>query len=108
MNSEIKRGTIVRRKIEKSDDTRLNILHTAFELFLCKGYEATTIRMICNQTGIEAPTIYYYFKSKKGLFFAVVDEILTAYQALFSKHFGHQIYEVPHKLNRTYYIYTQK
>ncbi len=58
------------------------ILEIAFDLFLNIGYEATTVRMICRKAEIEAPTIYYYFGSKKGLFFAVVQWILKDYEQL--------------------------
>lgn len=47
----------------------------AFKLFLEKGYEATSVRSICKSAGIEQPTLYYFFGSKKGLFFAVADAL---------------------------------
>ena len=92
----------MKHKVETSDDTRLNIVYKAFDLFLVKGYEATTIRMICNQTGVESPTIYYYFKSKKGLFFAVVDHLLSEYQQLLQEHFRVKITD-PEKLLYRFY-----
>ena len=53
----------------------ISILEIAFKHFLDIGYEGTNIRSICNQAGVEAPTLYYYFKSKKGLFFSVVNKL---------------------------------
>ena len=48
------------------------IIKIAFDYFLNVGYEATTVRMVCKKANIEPPSLYYYFGSKKGLFFAVV------------------------------------
>ena len=58
------------------------IINIAFGYFLNIGYEATTVRMICKEANIEPPTLYYYFGSKKGLFFAVVDKMLADYQEM--------------------------
>jgi AcrR family transcriptional regulator len=59
-----------------SDDKVKVIEQIAFDFFLDKGYDATTVRMICQKAGIESPTLYYYFGSKKGLFFSIVDSLL--------------------------------
>ena len=72
-------------KGEQMEQKREQILEIAFDLFLTIGYEATTVRMICRKAEIEAPTIYYYFGSKRGLFFAVVDWILIEYGQLKTK-----------------------
>ena len=55
------------------------------ELFLKKGYEATNIREICFQAGIEPPTVYYYFGSKKGLFFSIYKDMLQKYYDGFNR-----------------------
>lgn len=47
----------------------------AFRLFLEKGYEATNIRDICKEVGIKASSLYFYYSSKKELFFSIYDEI---------------------------------
>ena len=58
------------------------IIKIAFDYFLNVGYEATTVRMVCKKANIEPPSLYYYFGSKKGLFFAVVDKMLADYQEM--------------------------
>ena len=55
------------------------IFYTSFKLFLENGYEATNIRDICNEVGVKASTIYFYFKSKQDLFFYIYDEICSGY-----------------------------
>ncbi|MDV3244515.1 MAG: TetR/AcrR family transcriptional regulator [Nitrososphaerales archaeon] len=47
------------------------ILQVASKLFAEKGYSNVSIREVCRETGTSAPVIYYYFRSKKGLFEAV-------------------------------------
>jgi len=51
------------------------ILEIAYNSFVEKGYENTNIRQLCKECKVEPPTIYYYFKSKKGLFFAVAGSL---------------------------------
>lgn len=55
------------------------IFYTSFRLFLENGYEATNIRDICNEVGVKASTIYFYYKSKQELFFYIYDEICKDY-----------------------------
>lgn len=57
---------------EKNSASR--ILDTALQLFGEKGYEATSIREICERAGITRPTLYYFFESKEGLYRAIVAE----------------------------------
>lgn len=47
------------------------IMDMAFRLFVEKGYEAANLRNIGNEVGINASTIYFYYKSKKKLFLDV-------------------------------------
>ena len=53
--------------------TEDRIKRVSFKLFLEKGYYGTSIREICKLSHIEAPTLYYYFKSKKGLLLSLYD-----------------------------------
>lgn len=57
-------------------DKKALIEHVAFDLFLNIGYDATSIRTICKQAKIDPPTLYNYYGSKKGLFFAIANERL--------------------------------
>jgi AcrR family transcriptional regulator len=47
---------------------RQQIMVTALKLFAQKGYAATTIREIIDEVGVSAPSLYYYFGSKEGLY----------------------------------------
>lgn len=50
------------------------ILDAALTLFAQKGYEATSTREICELAGITKPTLYYFYKSKEGVYRALIAE----------------------------------
>jgi TetR/AcrR family transcriptional regulator len=56
------------------------ILAVAARLFGERGYSNVSIRDVCREAGTSAPMIYYYFKDKKGLFRAAVNEKLSIKQ----------------------------
>jgi AcrR family transcriptional regulator len=69
-----------------SEDKMKVIERIAFDYFLDKGYDATTVRMICKKARIEPPTLYYYFGSKKGLFLSIVNSLLEDYTPIKMEH----------------------
>lgn len=52
------------------------ILNKAKGLFSIKGYDATSVREICEAAGITKPTLYHFYRSKEGVFRALVDGAL--------------------------------
>lgn len=54
--------------------TKKRISEAAKNLFIQKGYTATSIENISEATGISKGNIYYHFESKEGLFIHVLDE----------------------------------
>src|SRR4029453_9696211 len=56
------------------------ILHKAIELFATKGYDATSVREICEAAGITKPTLYHFYGSKEGVYRAIVDGALDAFR----------------------------
>jgi AcrR family transcriptional regulator len=52
--------------------TREAILDAACERFQRDGFEATTIRAVAAQAGVDAALVMHYFKSKGGLFAAAI------------------------------------
>ncbi len=57
------------------NNTNEKIRYIAFRLFLEKGYEATNLREICKEVDIKVASLYYYYQSKKELFFSIYDDI---------------------------------
>src|SRR5690606_22227104 len=58
------------------NDRRTQIIKVATELFREKGYYATSLDDIADRIGFTKPAIYYYFKSKEDVLFAIVNSIV--------------------------------
>ncbi len=60
----------------QSEDTRTKILETALDLFHRGSFKGTSINLVVEQAGITKGALFYYFKSKNELGYAVVDECI--------------------------------
>ena len=69
------------RTVKKPEERRQEIIVIARELFQRKNYESTTMQDIMNALGIAKGTIYHYFKSKKELLEAVIEDSVHEYIA---------------------------
>jgi AcrR family transcriptional regulator len=56
------------------------ILNKALELFSTKGYDATSVREICEAAEITKPTLYHFYGSKEGVYHALVEGALQEYK----------------------------
>ena len=56
------------KKRSLESGSRQQILDVALKLFAHKGYAAATVREIVDTVGITAPSLYYYFGNKEGLY----------------------------------------
>ncbi|MBZ0158492.1 MAG: TetR/AcrR family transcriptional regulator [Alphaproteobacteria bacterium] len=68
-----------KRKQERIDSpeehaARRRLLRAALELFMKKGYAATSVREIVDAAGLTKPVLYYYFGSKEGIYFELMRE----------------------------------
>jgi AcrR family transcriptional regulator len=68
----------VATEILRSND---RILKKALELFSEKGYDATSVREICEAAGITKPTLYHFYGSKEGVYRAIVEGALERFRA---------------------------
>ena len=66
-------------RYSKDMNNRETILENALVLFASFGYDATGVQEICEQSGITKPTLYHYFRSKRGLMEALLAENYTPY-----------------------------
>jgi AcrR family transcriptional regulator len=57
------------------------ILQKALGLFSEKGYDATSVREICEAAGITKPTLYHFYGSKEGVYRAIVEGALERFRA---------------------------
>ena len=53
---------------------RQRLLQAALDLFTEKGYASTSVREIVDAAGVTKPVLYYYFKSKEGIYLELFRE----------------------------------
>lgn len=75
----------MRKRVVKSPEIRQQeILNAAKKLFEEKGYENTPVEAIIKEADIAKGTFYYYFKTKKDILKALVENIGSQVTAHFS------------------------
>lgn len=65
-------------RLAKSTQTRQRILVAATDLFLADGYSNTSLDKVATEAGVTKPTVYSHFKSKAGLFDAVIQRFTSS------------------------------
>lgn len=73
------------RKAVVTGGKKDEIIAAALKLFLEKGYENTSIRMIQKAVGSEVGLFYYYFKDKDAVFEQALDLFFEQYKVEFDK-----------------------
>ena len=74
MNRSVKRkGPARTRRAQRSEQTRRRILDAAAELFVDRGYHATTIDSIAERADVAVETVYNRFKNKANLLNAILE-----------------------------------
>ena len=64
------------RIVKEHDERRNEIIITAEEFFLTKGFNKTTVNDILKRIGIAKGTFYHYFVSKEEVLDAVIGQII--------------------------------
>ena len=59
-------------------DSKETIIQTAKKLFSQKGFRATTIRDIANDSGLNSSLISYHFNGKEGLLRVLTQEVFSS------------------------------
>lgn len=65
------------KNTRKGENTRKRILQAARTVFSNHPYHSASVRMVGKAGNFDHPIIHYYFPKKKGLFDAVVQELLS-------------------------------
>lgn len=73
------------RKMVEQELSRERILEVARMLFVTKGYRAISMRSISQQLGYSHGSLYYHFKDKAELFYAIVQEDFYRLGRLFER-----------------------
>jgi AcrR family transcriptional regulator len=61
------------------------LIDAAIALFAEKGYASTSVNEIVSQVGLSKPVLYYYFRSKEGVFHATLDWASERQEALLAE-----------------------
>ena len=61
------------KRAERSRRTREKVIQAARELFVARGYGATSLREVADRAGVAVQTVYFVFGNKRSLFKDVVD-----------------------------------
>lgn len=69
-------------------DARERLLAAALDQFALRGYAATSVRELCEAAGITKPVLYYYFKSKEGLYLQLMEESYAMLEAMLADFAG--------------------
>lgn len=62
------------------------ILKAAADEFVKCGYKGTSVQSIADRVNLPKANVLYYFKSKKGLYLAVLEDILNLWNQGFADH----------------------
>ncbi len=60
----------------RAEERKIHIINSAKRVFGRHGYHKTNIAMICAQASIGRGTLYLYFKNKKAVFEAIIDDLV--------------------------------
>lgn len=92
-------------KQKTSEPVRERLLHTANKLFAENGYRGTTVDQIVEAAKVNKRMVYHYFKSKEGLYHAVLIEAYRGLEVIEVDTFSHAegIDALTEKLVRAYF-----
>lgn len=66
----------------RSHRTREKILAASLKLVASKGYAGTSIAMICQEAGLNASSLYWFFKNKEDLFLSAIKDAADEFLAV--------------------------
>lgn len=74
--------TLAERRQREKEQRREDIVNAAEKLFFSRGYDNVSMDEIAGEAELSKPAVYYYFKDKESLFFAVVNRGVKIFRAL--------------------------
>ena len=98
-------------------DNKTNILNCALTLFSQKGFEAVSVQELVNEAKITKPTLYYYYKSKEGLYNHILEQYYTVLNTNLDKvskykpnpdSYHEDIYPVLDRIINTYFSFVKE
>jgi TetR/AcrR family transcriptional repressor of nem operon len=70
---------VIEAKSAKAAATRDQILDAAGRLIHLRGYHNTSLDDVLRESGVGKGNFYYYFKSKEGLGYAIIDRVVQGF-----------------------------
>ena len=64
-------------RAEQKEATRARLLKLGRRIFVRRGYDATSIALVCREARVTHGALYHHFPSKEALFAAVVGEVFA-------------------------------
>jgi AcrR family transcriptional regulator len=77
MSSVMSTGDRFPRRAAQARATRRRVVEAATDLFVSRGYTATSIASIASQAGVAVQTVYAAFGNKPSILAAAVDQAIT-------------------------------
>lgn len=72
-------------------ETRKNLLDSAKQEFLEKGYTKASLRTICKNAGVTTGALYFFFQDKEDLLKQLVEEPLNGLISKMESHFSEEM-----------------
>lgn len=69
----------------QESDSKLRLLHAAKKLFAKQGFDATSVRQICEEAGANVALVSYHFGGKEQLFRSIYEHYIDAERLAFAK-----------------------
>jgi len=69
-------------RLQPTTEARERLLAAALDLFTKSGYAATSVREICLAAGVTKPVLYYYFKSKEGIYLQLMEDAYSRFEVM--------------------------
>ena len=69
----------------KGERRKQQIVNTAKQMFIEKGFQSTHIGQVCEKLDIARGTVYQYFRNKKEILFAILDVVLEKVGDIFDQ-----------------------
>ena len=67
----------------KGERRKQQIINTAKEMFIEKGFQSTHIGQVCEKLNIARGTVYQYFSNKKDILYALLDAVVEKIEDIF-------------------------
>ena len=62
----------------KGEKRRQQIIETAKNMFITKGFQSTHIGQVCDELDIARGTVYQYFNNKKEILYSILDNVVES------------------------------